>query len=268
MPYQCTEADRARILAYIEHEPEMNLFFYGDIENYGVESPQVNVFAFLNETGGWDSLLLRYFDFYILYSQTPEYSPAPVAEFLRQRTVDCVSGKTNLLEMLAPFFPQWHIQPTYMSRCNRLAAQPPVLPPDARLQKLGPAQLQDRMELLLCIQEFSASYGTPEAAQKDMERNLEAMEKGSLFYGVYQAGRLVACASTSADNSQSAMVVGVATHPDFRGRGYASAAVTALCEASFEAGRRFLCLFYDNPTAGRIYRRLGFEELGGYGMLR
>lgn len=32
------------------------------------------------------------------------------------------------------------------------------------------------------------------------------------------------------------------------------------------AGRRYLCLFYDNPAAGRIYHALGFADVGRFGM--
>lgn len=69
------------------------------------------------------------------------------------------------------------------------------------------------------------------------------------------------------ESDRSAMIVSVATRPGFRGRGYASATVAALCRGAFAGGKQFLCLFYDNPDAGRIYRRLGFAELGQYAML-
>ena len=39
------EKDREAILDYVSAEPEMNLFFIGDVENYGVESETVNLYA-------------------------------------------------------------------------------------------------------------------------------------------------------------------------------------------------------------------------------
>ena len=79
---------------------------------------------------------------------------------------------------------------------------------------------------------------------------------------------MVSTAQTSADNSQSAMVVAVATDKAARGKGYASNVVSALCRASFARGKQLLCLFYDNPGAGRIYHRIGFETIGRYAMLK
>ena len=46
------ESDRARILDYVGHEPEVNVFFIGDIENFGVDSDEVNVFAHTKD-GQW-----------------------------------------------------------------------------------------------------------------------------------------------------------------------------------------------------------------------
>lgn len=91
---------------------------------------------------------------------------------------------------------------------------------------------------------------------------------GKAAMGGFLEGRLVTIASTSAENSESAMVVGVATAETCRGRGYASAVVSALCRDCFGRGKKYLCLFYDNPVAGKIYNRAGFQELGEYGMLR
>ena len=60
------EKDREKILEYVGQEPEMNLFFIGDIENHGIDTEEVSIFA-LEDAEGWDCVLLKYFDFYIIY---------------------------------------------------------------------------------------------------------------------------------------------------------------------------------------------------------
>ncbi|MGP4075489.1 GNAT family N-acetyltransferase [Halobacillus sp. K22] len=63
----------------------------------------------------------------------------------------------------------------------------------------------------------------------------------------------------------SAMVVGVCTHPEHKNQGYASVCMTKLCQELLAEGK-MLCLFYDNPEAGSIYKRLGFEDIGKWMM--
>lgn len=41
--------------------------------------------------------------------------------------------------------------------------------------------------------------------------------------------------------------------------------MTKLCHELLAEGK-MLCLFYDNPEAGSIYKRLGFEDIGKWMM--
>ena len=263
-----TEADRARIFDYIAPEPEVNLFIFGDIENFGVDGGPVEVFASA-DGDAWNCILLKFYDLYILYSQREDYPVEEVAAFLHGKEVECLSGKTNLVRRLAPFFPDKRATSTYMSRLTRLTAgflRP--LPDGAELKRLPPEFSGDVAKLLSGIEEFADSYRGENAVERGAGRIRDSLEHGGMQFGVYVGDRLVSTANTTAANSQSAMVVAVATLPGHRGNGYASHAVAKLCAENFAEGKRFLCLFYDNPDAGRIYRRLGFETVGEYAMLR
>lgn len=263
MMRQCHEEERARILEYISKEPEMNLFFYGDIENFGVESEEVSILVHERE-GVWNSLLLKYFDYYLVYSQAEDYEVEPIVAYLKGKTVDCISGKTSLVQRLAPYYPMYTVTSTYLSRCNHVQKQNRNIG-QASIRKLDKADVENMIDFYLLIEEFAKTYQGKR--DKMIKQELVNMEHG-MAYGVFLENELVAVAETSADNTISAMVVGVATHPEYRGRGYAMAVVTKLCEESFQNGKSFLCLFYNNPSAGRLYKKVGFEEVGEYAMLR
>lgn len=319
------EMDRDRLLEYVSVEPEMNLFFFGDIENFGLESETVSAYAF-SDGEDWDCVLLQYFDMYLIYSRRENFKIGAVAEFLREREVNCLSGKAELVRQFQPYFPEMSLNETYMCRCKKAgqqavsswgdskknAGQAAVSSGSAAREKMGrqaassgsasrekagqqavsswddsreyawaagsgrlgetveirvmtAKDSQKIVELYLEIQEFARTYGEPEKAQRALEANFES---GELVMGVFENGTLAAVAGTGGSNSRSAMVVGVATRPGFRKKGYATAVVKEVCRKSFEAGKEFLCLFYDNPEAGKIYRGIGFEEIGLYDMLR
>lgn len=83
---------------------------------------------------------------------------------------------------------------------------------------------------------------------------------------VRKNGQIAACAQSEFETSHQALIVGVATTPEFRGRGMASACVAGLVKQLAIPGRDF-ALQYDNPCAGRIYKRLGFipvDHVGHY----
>lgn len=260
------EKDREELLSYLQKEPEMNLFWIGDIENYGLEGETIAVH--LHETRDrWDFLILRFHRSFLLYSQYEDLDVGEAVRFFRGQEPDCISGKMSLLEKIAPAFPQWTIESTYMSRCDHVEGSP-ALPDALTIRRLGKEDTVDMIDLLSGIEEFAKTY-KKEKRQEQIDEMNEEMEKGSkTAVGGYLDGRLIAAASTSAENSESAMIVGVATVPEHRGKGYATAVVSALCCDQFAHGKKYLCLFYKNPVAGRIYNRIGFQELGTYGMLR
>jgi uncharacterized protein len=65
----------------------------------------------------------------------------------------------------------------------------------------------------------------------------------------------------------SAMIVAVCTHSDYKKKGYATECMTKLCRDVLDEGKE-LCLFYDNPEAGRIYKHIGFVDIGFWMMYK
>ena len=85
-----------------------------------------------------------------------------------------------------------------------------------------------------------------------------AMELGD-FRGIYDQGELVALAGERLRLEGYTEVATVCTHPDYRGRGYAKAVVSATMQGIVEAGS-VPCLGVDdaNIPAIRLYEQLGF----------
>jgi ribosomal protein S18 acetylase RimI-like enzyme len=87
---------------------------------------------------------------------------------------------------------------------------------------------------------------------------------GGAFHGVFENGRLVAAAGTHliSPTYGVAAVGNIFTHPDFRGRGCATAATSAVVTELLSRGMRDIVLNVNqkNETAIRIYKRLGFER--------
>ena len=84
-------------------------------------------------------------------------------------------------------------------------------------------------------------------------------ELGS-YLGIHEDGKLVAMAGERLKPYGYTEISAVCTHPDYRGRGYASSLVTVLIERI--AGRNeipFLHVRKENVDAIRVYEKLGFK---------
>jgi GNAT superfamily N-acetyltransferase len=87
---------------------------------------------------------------------------------------------------------------------------------------------------------------------------LRTIELG-MFFGILQAGRLLAMAGQRLRFPGFVEVSGVCTHPDARGRGYAALLMSRVMDEIVREGRKpFLHTFTANHGAIQIYRKLGF----------
>lgn len=119
--------------------------------------------------------------------------------------------------------------------------------------------VEELVDLLNSIPEFADSEQTVERKRRELE------DGTSRAVYIREDDQMVATASTTAENSLSAMVVGVATLEDFKRKGYATKCMISLCSQLLSEGKE-MCLFYDNLEAGVIYKRIGFKDIG-YWML-
>jgi len=251
------EADRGWLMDYVAAEPDVNLFLIGDVEGYGFDRPFQDVYA-CERNGRVDSVLLRYNESYIAYSRYADFDPQPLLRTIGKYPSRMLSGKKEVLERLRPFLPELRFRDTHLSRLEtvRDAGGPPV---SDEVVRAVASDAEELVDLYCGIDEFETKH------RRDSElvamRRTIADQKGRYYY-IRREGRIVSAAATVAENSASAMVVAVATDPGFRGQGLATRVVSELCRDVLAGGRSFLCLFYSNPVAGGIYRRLGFKETG------
>lgn len=261
-PHKLSNADIPAVLAYIAPEREVNLFIEGDIELYGLERDAVELFAFGDD---WDSLLLRYYENYMLASNKANPELAGVASFLKERKMLCLSAKEAYLLQMQPYFPATKVQGTYLCKLDKASFRPKPGGMQKPLQ-LGPDHAGAIVGLYKQIEEFAKPY--LEHEEEKTEQTRDNYEKGCIGFGIFEDDKLVCTANITARTKSGAMIIGVATLPEYRKRGYASQVMSELCRQCFAEGMLFLCLFYDNPLAGELYHSMGFETIGRWAMMR
>ncbi|WP_169311922.1 GNAT family N-acetyltransferase [Deinococcus maricopensis] len=124
-----------------------------------------------------------------------------------------------------------------------LRASAPDLPGDDILP-LTPADLPDMLDLVRLTRPGPLRPG--------------AFDLGA-FWGVRDAGRLVALTGTRFHAPGARELTAVCTHPDARGRGHAARLVAHAARHLQALGETpFLHVYTENRDAARVYARLGF----------
>ncbi len=145
-----------------------------------------------------------------------------------------------------------------------LLNRPPVCSPE-RMKMARAATLAD-LDLLT---QLYAGAGIMYRSRVNVAAKLERRDRVLVIETARSGGRgsrIVSCALINNEGAEAGLIGGVYTLPEMRGRGYASACVAALCR-DLQADGKTPCLFYENPIAGRVYQRLGFEAVGQWSVL-
>ncbi|MFL5733525.1 MAG: GNAT family N-acetyltransferase [Chloroflexia bacterium] len=141
----------------------------------------------------------------------------------------------------------------------------PVVPPN--VQGFSPPRQAtlDDIERLIDFYEvgfYSLAHLPTRAAWRN--RMTEQISLRTLFLVQDMQGKVASAALSSAEGGGVAMLGGVATLDQYRGRGLSALCVAALCQHLARKGFPTICLFYlkDNTSAARVYDKLGFAAAG------
>ena len=136
-------------------------------------------------------------------------------------------------------------------------------PPDPATGRLREATDEDRDLLVRWEVAFGVEtgLGQTEQAAAIVDRRLDARHQF-----IWEDGRPTSTLGQTAQIAGTVRIGSVYTPPEFRNRGYASAAVAALSRRLLERGAQRCMLFTDvaNPTSNRIYASVGYVRFADW----
>ncbi|MFC7320228.1 GNAT family N-acetyltransferase [Halobacillus campisalis] len=255
-----TEQDDSSCQILLSKKPAENLFIIGDIENFGYEQDFQKLWGDFTEDGRLKAILLKYHNNYIAFAEE-EFDAQGFANIINtDREFKQLSGIAAITDQVLPFIAHSHkkSRSLHYAKCEDSRK----LDQNIDTSKVKLASIHD-VPRLVTLQDKIEEFEQDDSRESSIRKSLE--QKSARIYFVEKDGEMVSSASTTAENSMSAMIVGVCTHPGYKKKGYASACMKQLCNDLLAEGK-MLCLFYDNPEAGTIYKRLGFEDIGMWTM--
>lgn len=255
------EYDRGALMELTGQNPALNLYIIGDVENFGFEQDFMEVWGEFDAEGMLKAVLLRYYRSYLPYA-SGSFDVEGFSELIRKHEdAEMISGSTEVVQHFkgrVAFREEKEMLFAELQDMNDQIQE--ALTSESVIQKATIHDVEAICSLTDQITEFS---GSMDDSRKGLHKTLESGTGRTYF--VEQDGKVIVTASTTAENSRSAMIVAVATHPDYRGQRLATGVVARLC-ADILAEGKSLCLFYNNPKAALIYKRLGFRDIGKWSM--
>jgi predicted GNAT family acetyltransferase len=248
-----TNNDHNVLMKYILQDKDLNPFIIGDIENYGYDKEFQKVWGEFDNESNLTAVMLKHFRNFILYSKS-DFDTTSFINILRNEAFNKISGEKSTMkkiESVGNFSGSLDQYICKLSNGSRLLN-------DSQLSLVKQAGLDDVdkiINLYNSIDEFKIYGNKPD----NIIRRIK--DKTGRVYYIEKDGQFVAVAQSSAESSSSAVIVGVCTHNNYRKQGLSSICLSKLCKDLLDEGKT-VYLYYDNPTAGLLYKKLGFEEIG------
>jgi predicted GNAT family acetyltransferase len=109
-------------------------------------------------------------------------------------------------------------------------------------------------------------HSRPQLTREETKKNLTVRIKERNVFLWRDGGELVSIAATVRKTTNAAILGIVYTPPELRGKGYASTIVGELTQRLLSSGFTKCGLFTEsgNPISNSIYRKIGYEPIGGY----
>jgi len=251
-----TAEDERLLHAWLMHDPLYNLFMLGNLEMMGIDAEGLRFWGEFAPGGALIGVAMRYrvnwcFDlgddcdccrFGALVDDYPDSQ--------------VINGHPHQVNPIVARLQRYTVHETHASYYCRLPLDAALPEPAWPTRRATTDDVDALVEL----------YATAGMMRRDATSIRRTLAGGRIFVTEVET-KIVSAALTNAETSAAAMIGGVFTPVPWRDRGYASAAMTHLC-AELVAETKQPCLFYDNPAAGTIYRRLGFQDIGPWNLTR
>lgn len=246
-----TEKDEPTLRAWLMRDPLYNLFMIGDLEMMGLGAEDLTFWGQFSPGGELIGAAMRYRVWWCFHTGDgcDRLAFAQLVDaFPNSQGINGHPDQVNPIVARLERYAVRELHASYYCRMPlEIALPPPAWP--ARWATVADADA------------LAELYATAGRMRRDADAVRRHLCEGRRIAVAEDGGRIVSAAMTTVETSSAAMIGGVFTPEPLRNRGYASAAMTHLCAGLLADGKQ-PCLFYDNPAAGSIYRRLGFEDIG------
>lgn len=233
------------------------------IEAYGYHSDSLIVWgAFASDESRLEGIVFRLNNTFILADGDGSCAPQFAALIDSEQHVAGIRGTVETVTGVQATL-QRHTSTNWeISTCMRLL-KPPQIAPEA-LDVVRRANMND-------LDGLAAHYAVAANMYRSRSNVVSRLQTHRVFVavepgGLFGAEQIVSSALLNVEGTDAGLIGGVFTQTQARGKGYA-AACTAALSLDLQNDGKTPVLFFENPVAGRVYRRLGFEECGRWALL-
>ena len=260
---KCGDEYIGRVADYIGEDRVICFYLYMDLMECGAQGEGLGLWVSEDEAGELQAVMYRYYDALHLYSrgQCPREETLGLIAELDPKVI---TGTREIIDLIAPGLPagKYAYELSHIITADKLMDGKS----DLAVQPAGEADVPEIAALMMTEHIYNTVYTYDGLCQSLVRRIREGF--GRLFVMRDENGRLVATNALSAETPELAVINGLVTDPEMRGRGLGRAITASTWNLVKNEGKRGLAfLGADNENTLSLHRKMGYTFLGLYARL-
>lgn len=254
---KCESDDIQRALDYIGDDKLKCFYLYMDVIECGIEDEGLGLWISECENE-IRAVMYQYYDCLHLFSRDkcPVRDVLTVIDEINPKVI--VSSESNI-----GMLKQTLDMDLYTYELNHIITTDVMMKenPDIKIMEAVDGDVPEIAEMMMKDSIYNEVY-TYEKLCSDLTRRLEA-GFGRLFIIRDENGRLVCADATNAETEDLAVIGGLVTDPEMRGRGLGAAMTAKVWNQILLEGKRGLAfLLDDNEKTINLHKKLGYDFIG------
>ncbi len=260
-----TQESYSDVMKFIDEAPEYNAHMQAALIRHGFPNSSLKIWA-LHEKKRIAGVIVILNESAIVYE--PQSSNfRHLLDFFSWNHVRAITGPRYLTDVIRAYVEEKKYDVTTIARLDSLQSIRQIK--EERLREInsnlpyleGYNLLNIKEKIILQNHVFDMDV---DIYHEGIYQLLEA--KALNGYMIRVQGRVVAVGEWLNQHPVFGLIVGIATHEEYRNRHFALGISISLCEEIVHMGKIPL-LRYSNPIAGQLYHKMGFVDIGDFGTL-
>lgn len=253
----CDESDIDRVVSYIGDKYYESLYLYLDIKKYGIKSPNVKCWI-LEDNEHIQAVSLKYHTGMHIFSNEKKFRREDIVKLIKDENPTIICGEKSIIQQIGEGLPMYSCETGHVAKYTSCECES-----TEGIKRATKEDYNDMAKMLISDADIGASYSLEEMVNQISERIADGYSRS---YCLYVDGKLVAQASTGAEESNVATIVYVMTDANERKKGYAKRIVSHLSNELKNEGYDVYLVYYEEG-AGKLYSSLGYKDVCEIGKL-
>lgn len=249
-----------KLFEYIGNNYGNCLYMYIDLKKYGLENDNFKIWVQYDCSEKICSLISEYHGGFQVFSKSNNFDAEEIANFIKEKNPTGISGMKKTIDKIHNYLPDFKQEIGSVAKLFELKYAPNI-----NAYSVPFDELSEVAKVVSEDENVGKPYGYQSLFEQFCERKKDKFGRNFILRDL-ETNNIICHAATYAELPELAIISGVLTTPEYRGKGFSKETLAALCEELISEKKEVFSYFYILP-AKKMHYGVGFEKIGDWSKL-